>query len=172
MRTRGVGSVARSTALKVAGPALVGALLLSSCSSPFGTAVNVNYSSNGERIYFSATSVSGRAITSSGGIMMMHQLACANCHGAAGRGGRVNMMMWTLEVPSITWDGLTAEPGHDEDEDTGEHDEHPPYTEDTLKRAITRGLDPGGEPLDEAMPRWRMSETDLDDLVDFIKTLD
>ena len=131
----------------------------------------VSYSSLGEWIYVSATSTSGRAIRSSGGIMMTHQLACVNCHGAAGRGGRVNMMMWTLEVPNITWDGLTAEPGHYEDEDTGEHDEHPPYTEDTLKRAITRGLDPAGEQLDEAMPRWTMSQADLDDLVDFIKTL-
>lgn len=171
MRTRGVGSFARSTVLKVAGLALAAVLLLSSCSSPFGTVVNVSYSSNGERIYASATSVSGRAITSSGGIMMMHQLACVNCHGAAGQGGKVNMMMWTLDVPNITWDGLTAEPDHDEDEDTGEHDEHPPYTEETLKRAITRGLDPVGEPLDEAMPRWRMSQADLDDLVDFIRAL-
>ncbi len=103
---------------------------------------------------------------------MMHQLACVNCHGPDGRGGRVNMMMWTLDVPDITWHNLTQEEEHDEPAGAGEHEEHPPYTEETLKRAITKGLNPANEPLDEAMPRWRMSEADLDDLVDFIKTLD
>ena len=56
--------------------------------------------------------------------------------------------------------------------DRDEHEEHPPYTEETLKSAITKGINPAGEPLDEEMPRWRMSEQDLDDLVDFIKTLE
>lgn len=51
------------------------------------------------------------------------------------------------------------------------HQEHPPYTEETLKRAITRGLDPAGEPLDDLMPRWSISEADLNDLVAFLKTL-
>ncbi len=56
--------------------------------------------------------------------------------------------------------------------DKDEHEEHPPYTEETLKSAITRGINPAGDPLDEAMPRWRMSGQDLDDLVVFIKTLE
>jgi hypothetical protein len=54
-----------------------------------------------------------------------------------------------------------------------EHEEeHPPYTDELIKRAITEGLNPAGEPLDRTMPRWRMSEEDLDDLVEFLKTLD
>jgi mono/diheme cytochrome c family protein len=166
-------SAAKSAGLLLAVPSLVSVLLLASCYAPFGAGTSVSYSSNGERIYVSATSSSGQRITSSGGVMMMHQLACVNCHGSDGKGGRVGlMMMATLDVPDITWHNLTQEDGHDGPEDGEEHDEHPPYTEETLKRAITRGLDPAGEPLDEAMPRWRMSEDDLDDLVDFIKTLD
>ncbi len=151
---------------------LGGAMLLSSCSSPFGSPSSIRYDSNGERIYFTATSSSGRPVTSSGGIMMMHQMACVNCHGPQGRGGRVNMMMWVLDVPDITWHNLTEEEGHDEPEGAAGHEEHPPYTEETLKQAITEGVDPGGEPLDEAMPRWRMSEADLNDLIKFIKTLE
>jgi hypothetical protein len=38
------------------------------------------------------------------------------------------------------------------------------------KRAITEGVDPAGEPLDLTMPRWQMSERDLDDLLEFLKT--
>lgn len=169
MRLGGI-TRSKSTPVHVLVLVLAGATLLSSCSSPFGTGVNVSYSSNGERIYFSATSSSGQAITSEGSIMM-HRMTCVNCHGPRGEGGRVNMMMWVLDVPSITWDDLTEEPGHDEDEDAGEHDEHPPYAEETLKQAITRGVNPAGEPLDEAMPRWTMSRADLADLVDFIRTL-
>jgi hypothetical protein len=81
------------------------------------------------------------------------------------------MMMWSFNVPDITWDNLTEEQHH-EAEGGEEHEEHPPYTEETLKSAITRGINPAGEPLNEEMPRWQMSGRDLDDLVGFIKTLD
>lgn len=144
---------------------LTGASLLSSCSS-FD-----RYSSDGERIYFTAESSSGDPITYSGSIRMMRTITCANCHGPDGKGGRVNMMMWSFNVPDITWDNLTEEEHREEQEGGEEHEEHPPYTEETLKSAITRGINPAGEPLDEAMPRWRMSGRDLDDLVEFIKTL-
>lgn len=82
------------------------------------------------------------------------------------------MMMWRFSTPDITWDNLAQEEHNDEKQGEEEHEEHPPYTEETLKRAITRGIDPAGEPLDDIMPRWRMTESDLSDLVEFIKTLD
>ncbi len=150
---------------------LSGASLLVSCSLPFGWGGSYKYSSNGERIYFTAESSSGEPITSAGGIRMMHPIACVNCHGPEGRGGRVSMMMAYFDAPNITWDNLTQEEHHEEKANGEEHEEHPPYTEETLKRAITRGIDPASEPLDELMPRWRMWELDLDDLVEFIKTL-
>ena len=103
---------------------------------------------------------------------MMRPITCANCHGPEGRGGRVTMMMARFDVPDITWDKLTQEENHAEKPDNDEHEEHPPYTEETLKSAITRGINPAGEPLDDEMPHWSMSGQDLDDLVGFIKTLD
>ncbi len=125
---------------------IIGVSVLSSCYSPY------RYGSNGERIYFTATSSSGQPITYTGSIRMMHTITCANCHGQDGKGGRVHMMMWNFNEE--------------------EHEEHPLYTEKTLKLAITKGLNTAGEPLDEEMPRWYMSEPDLDDLVGFMKTLD
>jgi mono/diheme cytochrome c family protein len=145
---------------------LGGASLLSSCSLAY------RYGSNGERIYFTSESSSGQPITYSGSIRMMHSITCANCHGQEGKGGRVSMMMSYFDAPDITWHVLTQEEGHEEVSGEKEHEEHPPYTEETLKRAITRGVDPAGEPLDDEMPRWRMSGQDLDDLVEFIKTLE
>ena len=103
---------------------------------------------------------------------MQQSNTCADCHGPQGRGGRVTMMMQSFNAPDITWDNLTEEEHQEGKTGEEEHEEHPPYTEETLRRAITRGVDPAGEPLDELMSRWRMSETDLDDLVEFIMTLE
>lgn len=127
------------------------------------------FDSNGERIYFTATSNSGQPITAEmAGMRMQHQgmMTCATCHGPEGRGGTVTLMMGTFEVPDIRYSTLT-EGEHDD-----AHAEHPPYTDELIKRAITQGLDPAGEPLDWPMPRWRMSEGDLNDLLDFLKTLE
>ncbi len=146
---------------KSIGPVILLALLaslLTSCSFR-------EYQSNGERIYFTAESSSGKPITRIGGFMMMHRIACVTCHGEDGKGGRVVMMMWDIDVPDITWHHLT-------EEEHGEDEGHPPYTEEGLKRAITDGIEPDGEYLDEFMPRWQMADEDLDDLVEYIKTLE
>lgn len=129
------------------------------------------FDSNGERIYFTATSDSGQPIIPE--IPGMHRMgpgmmACATCHGSDGRGGPVRMMMGTFEAPDIRYSTLT-EAVHEHD---NAHEEHPAYTDETIKRAITQGLDPAGEPLDWPMPRWRMSEQDLNDLLAYLKTLE
>lgn len=145
----------------------------SACNDWTGDYGEGSFESNGERIYFTATSASGEPITRSGGAFMMHQRgACVDCHGPGGRGGQVRMMMWSFEAPDITWDNLTQVEDHEEEPGREQHEDHPPYADDTLKRAITEGVDPAGEPLDEVMPRWRMSEQDLSDLLGFIKTLE
>lgn len=124
------------------------------------------FRSNGEQIYFTATSQRGSLITADMGMgpMGSGMMACANCHGPDGRGGRVRMMMGSFVAPDIRYKTLTA----------AEHREgeaHPPYTDETIKRAITQGIDPAGEPLDWPMPRWTMTEADLEDLLAFLKTL-
>ncbi|MFQ5855045.1 MAG: c-type cytochrome [Anaerolineae bacterium] len=135
------------------------------------------FRSNGERIYFTATSDSGQPISAEmagmqmrrpGPVEGMHRgmMTCATCHGTDGRGGRVNMMMGTFEAPDIRYRTL-AEGDHDD-----AHEEHPPYTDETIRRAITQGIDPAGEPLDWPMPRWHMSERDVDDLLEYLKTLE
>ncbi len=130
------------------------------------------FRSNGEQIYFTATSQRGTPITSDMGMGMMGRgmMACVNCHGPDGRGGRVRMMMTTFVAPDIRYKTLTAE--RMEHGNGDEEEEHPPYTDETIKRAITEGVDPAGNPLDWPMPRWRMSEEDLNDLLEFLKTLE
>ena len=131
---------------------LIGAIVLTGCAG--------SYSSNGERIYFTAASSSGDPITPEGFVMMGHKFACTDCHGSDGKGGTVTMMMQQFDVPNITWPVLT-----------GQHEDHPPYTVATIKQAITEGIDPAGNQLEYYMPRWQISDDDLNDLVDFLKTL-
>jgi cytochrome c oxidase subunit II len=99
-------------------------------------------------------------------------MSCADCHGSDGRGGRVQMMMATFTSPDIRWGSLTAEDHAHAAKDAHSNEiGHPPYTEETLKLVITQGVDPAGEPLAWPMPRWCMSEQDLNDLIDFLKAL-
>jgi len=133
------------------------------------------YASNGERIYMTGTSANGSIRYSGGnvssGMMGGQRLACASCHGSDGRGGPHVMHMSAMDAPDIRWSTLT-EAEHGE----GDHDEggmeHPPYDEGTFKRAVTQGLNPGGEPLSTDMPRWQMSDSDLNDLIAFLQTLE
>jgi cytochrome c oxidase subunit II len=141
---------------------LTGLALIYACGPPN----DEQFASNGERIYFTSTSESGDPIWYENGPFHMRMpLDCADCHGADGTGGRVTIMKRTFEAPDITWSRLT-EPHDDHGEEA-----HPPYDEQSLRRAIAAGMDPAGHEFDELMPRWSMSESDLDDLVEFLVTL-
>ncbi len=137
-----------------------------------GTAtVSAQSIANGRQIYLTATSTHGTPITfQMPGSGMMggmrggpagRMMACVTCHGPDGRGGEVQMMMGAFEVPDIRYQTLTE----------GEMD-HAPYTDETIKRAITQGVDPAGQPLEWPMPLWSMSNQDLNDLLAFLKSLD
>ena len=122
------------------------------------------FTSNGEQIFFTGTSSRG-TITTTGGPFrfQMHGGGCAACHGPDGRGGTI-VMMGRFTAPNITYKVLTS----------GMHDEetHTPYTDELIKRAITRGIESDGERLSENMPRWQMSDRDVNDVIDYLKTLD
>lgn len=130
-----------------------------------------DFSSNGERIYMTATNDSGEVITyeeGPGGEMMEGVLACVDCHGSDGRGGERQLMMESFHAPDIRWSTLTGD--HTDHEESGDGD-HAPYTPETLRAAITQGVGSGGRPLSTVMPRWRLSPDDLADLIDHLQTL-
>ena len=135
------------------------------------------FDSNGERIYFTATSERGGRIAYTGGpgvggMMMGGILTCASCHGPTGRGGRHIMHMQVMDASDIRWSALIAEAGEGHG---GEGDEHggeaADYHLDTFRLAVVEGKHPDGEPLNDNMPRWTMSEEDLSDLLDYLKSL-
>ncbi len=159
-------------------------LFLAACmglGAPTGRSIFGAYRTNGERIYYSGASANGpisysgvsSGMMGGGGGMMGSSLACADCHGNDARGGVHQMGMVRMDAPDIRWATLT-EADHDAD---GDHDEggkemdHPPYDEEAFKRAVTQGIDPAGGPLDRDMPRWRMSDQDIRDLIQFLQNV-
>ena len=122
----------------------------------------VEFESNGERIYFTGTSNSGKPITYTGGNMHLDMMGggCAACHGADRSGGRMMPELW-LVAPSLTRSALFE--SHD-----GHRGGHPVYDMVTLRRTLSTGFAPNGSELSTVMPRWSMNETDWQDLMAYL----
>ena len=121
----------------------------------------------GRQIYRDGTSLSGGAITAvmgdEGIEVPASTVPCAGCHGRDGRGRPEGGV-----TPSdLTWDTLTRPYGVTHPSGR----KHPPYDDRFLKRAVTMGLDPAGNELHVAMPRFRLSLQDMADLTAYIKRL-
>ena len=149
-------------------------LLFASCSTfvqPFR-----GYSSNGERIYFTATSENSGRIDYDGGFgpgMMpgSRDLACVSCHGEDARGGNVYFHMDSLSVPDIRWSALSGESWQEEEHADEHNDAHEGYGLDEFRNAVVYGRHPDGSYLGPAMPRWGMNDNDLRDLMHYLQTL-
>jgi ABC-type branched-subunit amino acid transport system substrate-binding protein len=93
-----------------------------------------------------------------------HILPCINCHGADGRGADDYVGIAPL---NINWYALAS---------TGYHSHavrmHGPFDELTLARAIIFGLDPDGNKMEKAMPRYDMAKEDVEDLIAYLKVMD
>ena len=131
--------------------------------------IQKEFSSNGEAIYYTGFNLEGEQIPISGGPhwLYMHGGSCIDCHGVDGKGGIVPMMCYK-ETPSITYYDLTEEE-HEVHE--GGEEGHPPYTDETIKKAITDGIEPDGEELDPCMPKWKMSDEDVNDVIGYLMSL-
>jgi Cytochrome c len=118
----------------------------------------------GQEIYVRGTSGRGTAITAvigeGGPELPASAVPCASCHRANGRGQAEG----GVTPARIDWETLTR------DLDTGSR-HRPPYTAALLRRAITMGIDSGGNTLQSAMPRYRFRRDDIDDLVAYIMKL-
>jgi ABC-type branched-subunit amino acid transport system substrate-binding protein len=121
----------------------------------------------GKEIYLRGRSTSNQKITANLVTARVQMPAtampCASCHGLDGRGKSEGGV-----IPSnITWEALTKPGGIRHPN----RREYPPYTDHLLDRAITRGLDPAGNPLAFVMPRYGMSREDLVALRTYLKRL-
>lgn len=111
----------------------------------------------GVRIFTTGVGENGPIPRSAVGPGMMG-VGCAYCHGADGRGRTVSVMMRTVEAPDIRLSALMSK--------TDER-----WTRESVARAIEDGVDPNGDPLDEFMPRWRMNNTEVTAVIDYLEEL-
>jgi ABC-type branched-subunit amino acid transport system substrate-binding protein len=121
----------------------------------------------GKQIYVRGESPSGGDIRAYLGSESMEVpssvLPCAGCHGLSG----VGKPEGGVDPSNITWEALTKPYGvvHTNGR------KHPAYTEKALELAVTRGLDPAGNKLLTAMPRYEMKREDLADLIAYLRRL-
>jgi len=90
-------------------------------------------------------------------------LPCASCHGNDGRGRAEG----GVRPPSLDWQRLAQ--GQGEREVNGRR--YPAYTNSSLARAIQHGVDPAGNRLDPAMPRFELTLADQRNLTAYLKRL-
>jgi mono/diheme cytochrome c family protein len=134
------------------------ALLLQAVAAPAQERFTAS-ESRGRLIYTSGQSVAGqplsyRILGAGDDVLLAKGVYCATCHGLDGKGGREGRSV----APDITPTALAKR-------------NPAPYTEDLLARAITEGVDSSGRRLGPLMPRWALSESELEDLLAYMKRL-
>lgn len=104
----------------------------------------------------------GRGDASIGGKVLPAKLfPCASCHGENGRGQReAGTGVADITPPMLARAATVGERAR------------PAYTAAMLRHAIAAGSDSAGQPLDRAMPRYRLKERDASDLLAYLAILD
>jgi ABC-type branched-subunit amino acid transport system substrate-binding protein len=122
----------------------------------------------GKEIYLYGTGFNGvpiEALEGEGNVKVPAAvLRCANCHGPDGQGKPEG----GLYPSNIRWSELSKPYAIT----TGSGRERPPYSESLVIRAITMGIDSGGNRLNPAMPKYQLTRDQADDLVAYLKALD
>ena len=122
----------------------------------------------GRRIYHDGVSASGRGITAQVGMgnstLPGRAVPCGNCHGADGLGRREA----GVDPAVITWSQLTKAYGHVHDNGR----RHAAFDDVSFARAVTSGVDPSGNRLQPAMPRYALQAEDMRDLLAYMKRLE
>jgi len=90
-------------------------------------------------------------------------LPCSGCHGDDGTGRPEGGVV----PPDVSWKVLSASYGHKHSYGRS----HPAYTEDNFAASVLAGVDPAGNQLDVAMPRYSMPPEDLEALVAYLKVI-
>jgi putative membrane protein len=82
--------------------------------------------------------------------------------------------MQVMDSPDIRWSALAGEIEGEHDEEAENRDEHAEthtdYSLEDFRMAVVEGKHPNGESLNSEMPRWNISDGDLGDLAEFLKS--
>jgi Cytochrome c len=129
----------------------------------------------GEAIYRSGSLPDGTPLTAhreGSGQISGAEAACANCHRRSGLGSRESL----IPIPPVAGPYLfrsLATESEDLDVPFVENIRlgRTSYTDETLARAIREGIGVDGRPLSYLMPRYDLSDAEMDALVAYLKSL-
>ena len=98
--------------------------------------------------------------------------ACMNCHRMSGMGS----VEGNIQAPPITGRFLFRNDDRlfvTMDPRSGKrfNQYHDPYTEKSLELAITKGINVNGQPMNELMPRYALSDQEVKSLINYLSTL-
>src|ERR1700686_2249474 len=120
----------------------------------------------GRQIYLTGVPLNGAPLTASVGDPAMEVpasiLKCSNCHGNDGRGKAEG----GVSPANIRWEELTKASAS---EPAGRR--RSAYSGKLLVRAIALGIDASGNRLDQAMPRYRLTQEQAADLVAYLEEI-
>ncbi len=132
--------------------------------------VNQDQLETGRKIYMEGLLPSGqpvKAFVQNDIALSEEQASCGSCHRKSGMGSSEGQQVVPAIAGRILFNPLQIP--------TSKPPEapilRPAYTDQSLRRAITSGLGADGYPLDPNMPRYNLSEQDLDAVVAYLKSL-
>ncbi|HEU4509699.1 MAG TPA: ABC transporter substrate-binding protein [Pyrinomonadaceae bacterium] len=120
----------------------------------------------GKALYLRGQSSSGKEITAMLGDIDVpaSTLNCAGCHGVRGEGKTEG----GVTAGNLTWSNLVKSYGHTHPSGR----KHGAFDEALFARSLVQGIDPAGNELAVAMPRYRMSAQDAADLIAYLKRIE
>ena len=86
---------------------------------------------------------------------------CSNCHGLRGEGSKEG----GLQPPPLDWRSLSSP-----HQSQLTRNKRAPYTDVTLARSISLGVDSSGGRLHPGMPRYKMTASQMADLIAYLKS--
>ena len=152
--------------LGLAASGLISAAAQSGAQNSTTTANLTAQERRGRAIYMRGESPAGREIVATLGELEVPSttLTCAGCHGGRGEGKTEG----GVTSGSVVWSNLLKPYGHTHP--TGR--KHGPFTELSFIRSVAEGVDPAGNRMLAAMPRYRMSAEDMADLIAYLKRIE
>jgi ABC-type branched-subunit amino acid transport system substrate-binding protein len=120
----------------------------------------------GKAIYHRGMTSTGREIVAVMGEVDVpaSTLTCAGCHGARGEGKTEG----GVTAGELTWKHLTKPYGHTHPNGR----KHGPFDELSFIRSVANGVDPAGNTLLVAMPRYQMMQDEMSDLIAYVKRIE
>jgi ABC-type branched-subunit amino acid transport system substrate-binding protein len=120
----------------------------------------------GKALYLRGESPSGKEITAMLGDIDVpaSTLNCAGCHGLRGEGKTEG----GVTAGNLTWSNLIRPYGHTHPSGR----KHSAFNDRLFTRALVQGIDPTGNELAVAMPRYEMSPEDISDLIAYLKRIE